>query len=240
MVWVAVVLGALAGGFLQGFTGFGAAAVIMAILPYFFNMVDAAAITQLICIALSATMTVRLIKHINLRTSVWPTVIYTVVNVIIIFFVKKIDLTVLTISFAVFLMLLCVYSLLFSGKTKVSRGVPAMFVCSALSGAFSGFFGVGGPTMALYLMEVTDDRLEYLASLQFLFFVSNLFSTGARISQGIITVSMLPLVAAGIAAILTGQFFGFRLGKKVNPKSTKTAVYLCVGLSGLLLLIQTL
>ena len=45
MVYLAVALSAALGGFVQSITGFGAAVVMMTILPYFFTMVVAPSVS---------------------------------------------------------------------------------------------------------------------------------------------------------------------------------------------------
>lgn len=49
MVWLATGLGAFAAGLLQTVTGFGAATVLMLVLPHFFTMTEAAALSSVIC-----------------------------------------------------------------------------------------------------------------------------------------------------------------------------------------------
>ena len=56
MVYLAVALSAALGGFVQSITGFGAAVVMMTILPYFFTMVVAPSVSTSICLGLTVTL----------------------------------------------------------------------------------------------------------------------------------------------------------------------------------------
>ena len=56
MVYLAVALSAALGGFVQSITGFGAAVVMMTILPYFFTMAVAPSVSTSICLGLTVTL----------------------------------------------------------------------------------------------------------------------------------------------------------------------------------------
>ena len=56
MVYLAVTLSAALGGFVQSITGFGAAVVMMTILPYFFTMAVAPSVSTSICLGLTVTL----------------------------------------------------------------------------------------------------------------------------------------------------------------------------------------
>ena len=56
MVYLAVALSAALGGFVHSITGFGAAVVMMTILPYFFTMAVAPSVSTSICLGLTVTL----------------------------------------------------------------------------------------------------------------------------------------------------------------------------------------
>ena len=65
MVYLAVALSAALGGFVQSITGFGAAVVMMTILPYFFTMAVAPSVSTSICLGLTVTLAWKLRNHNN-------------------------------------------------------------------------------------------------------------------------------------------------------------------------------
>lgn len=238
MNWLIILPLAALAGFIQAFTGFGAAAILMTVLPYTFSMLQAPAITQIICTFLAATMAWHFRKSINLKLMIWPTIIYTAASLVVVPFVKNFDLHILTIIFGGFLVVLSIYSLTLDKKLKVSGSVSALIGCSALSGVLGGLFGVGGPTMALYLFAVSESREEYLGTLQLLFVISNLAVTASRIVNGIITADILTVCAVGAAGILAGKHLGYKVGDKLDADKMRVAVNLCVGFSGIFTILQ--
>ena len=56
MTWLIVALTAAAAGTVQTVTGFGAAVVLMLVLPHLFGVVTASALSMSICIALTASL----------------------------------------------------------------------------------------------------------------------------------------------------------------------------------------
>ena len=238
MTWLIILPLAALAGFIQAFTGFGAAAILMTVLPYAFSMLQAPGVTQIICTFLAATMAWHFRKSINFKLMLLPTVIYTVASLVVVPFVKNFDLHVLTIIFGVFLVALSIYSLTLDKKLKVSGSVGTLIGCSALSGVLGGLFGVGGPTMALYLIAVTQSKEEYLGTLQLLFVISNLAVTISRIANGIITFDIWPICLVGAVGILAGKHLGYKVGDKLDAEKTRTVVYLGVGLSGIITILQ--
>lgn len=238
MNWLIILPLAALAGFIQAFTGFGAAAILMTVLPYAFSMLQAPGITQIICTFLAATMAWHFRKSINLKLMLWPTVIYTAASLVVVPFTKNFDLHILTIVFGGFLVVLSIYSLTLDKKLKVSGSPGALIGCSALSGILGGLFGVGGPTMALYLFAVSKSREEYLGTLQLLFVISNLAVTAARVANGIITAAILPTCAVGAVGILIGKHLGYKVGDKLDADKLRVAVNLCVGFSGIFTILQ--
>ena len=238
MTWLIILPLAALAGFIQAFTGFGAAAILMTVLPYTFSLLQAPGVTQIICTFLAATMAWHFRKSINLKLMIWPTVIYTAASLVVVPFVKGLDLHVLTLVFGGFLIVLSLYSLMLDKKLKVSGSVGALIGCSALSGVLGGLFGVGGPTMAMYLFAVSETKEEYLGTLQLLFVISNLAVTVSRIANGIITADMLPICAVGAVGILAGKHLGYKVGDRLDADKTRMAVYLAVGLSGVITIFQ--
>ena len=82
MVWLATGLGAFAAGLLQTVTGFGAATVLMLVLPHFFTMTEAAALSSVICMILAASLALRFRAHFRLWLILPPSVIYAAASIL--------------------------------------------------------------------------------------------------------------------------------------------------------------
>ena len=164
MVYLAVALSAALGGFVQSITGFGAAVVMMTILPYFFTMAVAPSVSTSICLGLTVTLAWKLRKSIDLKLTLPPTLLYAAASVTAIRFIGSMDLRVMTMVFGAFLMLLGAYLLLTEKKAAIRVTPVVTVVCGLLAGVCGGLFSIGGPIMAIYYLAATDSRESYLAN----------------------------------------------------------------------------
>ena len=240
MVYLAVALSAALGGFVQSVTGFGAAVVMMTILPYFFTMAVAPSVSTSICLGLTVTLAWKLRKSIDLKLTLPPTLLYAAASVTAIRFIGSMDLRVMTMVFGAFLMLLGAYLLLTEKKAAI-RVTPAVtVVCGLLAGVCGGLFSIGGPIMAIYYLAATDSRESYLANAQANFAVNNVTSITTRVLSGYYTLDLLPLTLLGVAGVVCGQRFGLKLGGKLNAVQLRRLVYAYIILSGAVTVVQHL
>ena len=79
--------------------GFGAAVVMMTILPYFFTMAVAPSVSTSICLGLTVTLAWKLRKSIDLKLTLPPTLLYAAASVTAIRFIGSMDLRVMTMVF---------------------------------------------------------------------------------------------------------------------------------------------
>lgn len=238
MVWAVVAVASVAAGLIQTVTGFGSVVMLMLVLPFFFDMVDAPAlalaINQLFCMVLLWQYR----RHIRLRTALPPTLAYAAANVAAVRLVGGLDMRVLVIAFAIFLMALSLYFLLAAGRIRL-RGSPAAGIgCGLFSGVTAGLFAVGGPPMAIYFLAAADDHLSYIACMQFLFTITGAVNVAARVAGGLFHVSLLPYAAVGTVCILLGKVLGEKVSRRLNGELMRRLVYVFVGVSGLILLLQ--
>lgn len=246
MEYLVICILALLAGTVQSFTGFGAGAVIMSVLPYFYGITMSPGICQIICMALVIMMLIRRRQSIRLRQILLPAIIFTLSSVLAIHFVPSFDRRILTIAFGIFLIAMSLFSLLKFSDLRVTESVPKMVVASSVSGMLSGLFGVGGPLIATYLVSVTEEYEVYLANMQMIFFISNVFSISMRFIEGMVPKGVLPLCALGIVFIIAGYFCGEFLLNRVNEKYddskavVKKTVYILVGVSGILTILSQL
>ena len=241
MVYLAVALSAALGGFVQSITGFGAAVIMMVAASAFYDMTIAPTIVALICMAQSGTMTWMYRKHIDVKQIALPIGLYTVCSLVIINLLGNFDLHVLTALFGAFLIALAAYFLLFAKRVKLDQpGLAAGLVCSAFSGCCAGAFTIGGPMMALYFVAVARDKESYVADIQFLFVTTNIINFAKRAARGYFSPALLPTAGLGMACVLAGLWIGTRLSRKMSGDVARQVVYIGVGVSGLVTLVQEL
>jgi len=165
MVWAAVILSALAAGLIQSVTGFGAAVVMMLVVPKFLGMATAPALISSICIFLSILLAWKFRKHVNVRQTITVAVLYIIVSSVTIWVSASWDLDFLSLIFGLFLIALSFYYLVLAKNLTIKVTPVSTVVCSMLSGLFGGLFSTGGPIASILFMGMTNDKMGYLANI---------------------------------------------------------------------------
>ena len=240
MFWLVWILIAFAGGVTQTLTGFGAALVMMLVLPYFRTVVQSAAAASATAAVLSVFLIWQYKQYLKPRRVLPSLVLYLAASLTLLQFVQKIDLKLMGVLFGAFLTLLGLYYLFFVAKARIRDTPAATAGCSLFSGVCSACFGVGGPLMSLLFLEKFPKREEYTANLQLFFLLTNLINTGARVINGIFTIDLLPVVLVGAAAIWGGKLVGVKLADRLSPDTLRKCIYLLVMLSGVSTLLKNL
>lgn len=240
MSYLVVTAAAVGAGIIQTVTGFGAGIFTMLVIPYFFDMIAAPALSSAICLGLSVSLAWKFRKQINWKTCIPPTLLYTVFSVASIRMVKNIDLDLLTLVFGVFLVVLSVWFLAFSTRVSFQANWKTSLVCSPISGVCSGLFGIGGPLMAIYFVSASRDKEEYIATSQLLFAVTGAVNLGTRVLNGIYTLDLLPITVLGFVGITVGKKIGLKILHLLDGEKMKKLVYAYVGISGILTVVQQL
>lgn len=239
-MYLIVALLAFLAGLVQTITGFGAGIVMMAGLPYLFPIAEAPSLSTIVCLALSGTLFFRLRKFVEWKKVLLPWLCFNVFSLTAVRFLPTLNLHGLTIAFGIFLIVVAVYLLFFEEKMSFQPTVTVSLLFGAISGVCNGFFGIGGPLMALYYLKVAEDRKSYLADLQFFFFSSGILSLLMRIASGLVPLRFLAYAPIGIIAILLGKKLGLKVSEKIDAKTFRRLVCIVTGLSGVITLIQQL
>ena len=119
MIYAIIVFGAIAAGIIQSVTGFGAAIFLMLILPHFFDMVTAAALSSSIAMTLGIMLAWKFRKSAQWKMCVFPAIIYLFCSVTAIDLVTGLDVGLLSLMFGIFLILVALYSLFASNRIAV-------------------------------------------------------------------------------------------------------------------------
>lgn len=242
MVLEAVIFAGIAffAGIVQTVSGFGAAILMMAVIPFFFEILTAPALVSAVCAALAISVAFRFRKHIDIQNSIIPILAFLITSLSIIPVSKKWDLHVLTIVFGGFLILLAVYLFFFSEKIKVRPDAKTALILGAVSGITSGLFGIGGPLMALYFSASTESKESYIANTQLLFATTNILNTIMRAINGIYTLDLIPLTVVGIAGILCGKKIGLKKLASVDIVQLRKIINIFVAIAGVIIVISAL
>ena len=238
--WVPLILITFAGGVTQTMAGFGSALVMMLVLPHLMPIVQAAAVNSIAGGFLSATLIWKFRDKLKPRFVFLVMIPYMIASVVTLQFVQKIETRVLAIIFGAFLTVLSLYYLVWSDRAHMRINGVTMVACPVASGISSAMFGIGGPLMSLMFLEKYETREEYNTNLQLLFFIAAVINNVIRASKGIITLPLLPSIAAAVAAILAGERVGLILAGKMKPDLLRKMVYLMVLVSGVITILNNI
>lgn len=238
MIWLIVALASAVAGVIQTVTGFGSVVFMMMIFPFFFDMIDAPALALIInqCFCIMLLWQYR--HHVKWRIALPPTILYAAISFAVAQFVDAVNLRVLTIAFAIFLMVLSVYFLAVARHLKVKPHPIVGVAVGTLSGVTAGFFAIGGPPVALYMVSATDDYESYQGCMQLLFTITGIMNIAGRLAGGVVHREILPYALVGTVCILLGAVVGKWIVKRLNADTFRLVIYAFVGISGIVLLLQ--
>lgn len=237
---VIVVVSCMLAGFVQAVAGFGCGMVMMLILPLSLGFTEAVGITGTISIAVHAALLFIYRHSVDLKKMLLPTFIYSTVCILVIGVVKYLDIGLLEMMFGVFLIAVALFFFFFSNKVKIKEGIVSSTVCCGLSGVFSALFSIGGPLISIYYSSIFSDHDTYIGSTQFLFLVSVVTATITRVANGLYTADLIPYSVEGIIGILLGALIGVKVSRKMKIELVRKIIYVCVGLTGIVAVLQNI
>ena len=240
MLWIILPLIAGLGGIVHTVTGFGSGIVMMLFLPYFLDMATAPALSGSINLFLSLFLAVQFRKSIRVRLFLLPIIPYLLGSTLSIYALSGFDMDMVAVAFGLFLVVLAIYFIFIAKRMTVNPTWQAAVICGGLSGITAGLFGIGGPLMALYFLAITDSKESYTGNLRGMFTCTCLCNTLTRISRGYYTFDLLPLTILGLIFINIGKSIGLRLLDKMDANLVRKIVYLFVGISGVITVVQNL
>ena len=223
--------------FVQRVSGFGLAIFAMLFLPHFLpTPVAAASVSNLISCATSSYNSIYYRKNISLKV-VLPLILAVLVTVpFAVYLSNRISAKSFYIVLGIVQILLSLYFIFLGKNVRFKPTMLKGIICGIGSGLLNGLFSTGGPPAVIYVDNVSTNKDEYFACIQFFFAVSNIYALIFRLINGLITVQLLEY--ALIAAV--GCFFGNYVGKKVFNKldssTIKAIIYVALLISGVIMI----
>ena len=176
--------------------------------------------------ALSVVLCWQYRAHLDLKKALPPTLVFTVVHLLVLQGVDRVDTGRLKLVFAVFLIVLSLYYLMAAKKVRVTPKPVIGLACGAFSGTTSAFFAIGGPPMAIYFLAATESYFSYVACMQFMFVVTTAVSLAGRVAAGLFQLSFLPYAVLGTVTMLAGMRLGQRVCHKLDADRMRLLAYL--------------
>ena len=234
MEYAAFAAAALVGAILQGVTGFGCGIIMMLVLPFIYDIPQAAAVSSVAGLVLAASMAWRYRAHADLKTTLPFCVPYLICSGVAIMFSTQVDQELLKRVFGVFLLALAAYNFATMGKAS-SKKLPAIaqLGCIVFSGICDGLFGIGGPLMVLFFLSRTDTQEDYLANIQLFFTVNMFVNLILRAVNGVLTVDLAPMCVLGAVFLIIGLQIANRLLDRLNRDVVLKLTYAAIALCGI-------
>jgi len=238
MEYLYVTLIALGGSFIQASSGFGYAAFCMALWPLVIPFRQAVALEVITALFMVAYLTFKLRKHINFRLMLYPLLSTVVFSTLGVFTLMTGAETFLRRILGGALILLSVYFIFINGRIRVKPNRFNGLLAGGLSGLLGGLFAIGGPPIVIYLMSVTDDKMEYNATLQCYFFISSLYILFLHLVMGNVTGATVGYGGVALLGVLVGTAAGLYLFQKLPMQTIRKMVSGFMAAAGLYLAIN--
>ena len=238
LLWLFLI--ALGGAFIQTNIGFGFPLLAMVFLPLLFPFSTAVTLCQLIATVSTTYLTLKYWKFIDWRTMLPLLVVSIATGIMVTLFSMDMPQGSLKMILGVALVVISVFTVWFSDRLTIKPPVSAGAGMGLLAGLGNGFFGIGGPQIAIYLLAAVQDKRAYLATIQCYFFISNISTIVVRTSNGSVTWEHTPFVLAGWAGIGMGTYLGLKIFDRIPHALLKKLVYAFIGISGAWIVVQEL
>jgi uncharacterized membrane protein YfcA len=210
----------------------------MIFLPALFPFSTAVALCQVIAMASTTFLTIRFFCYIQWKVLMPLLLVSLLTGAIVTISSLQLPKESLQIILGISLVVISIFTVRFSERITVQPTVANGMFLGLIGGTGNGFFGIGGPPVAMYLLSAQLDKRSYLSTIQCYFLLSNISTIMIRTGYGALHWSDAPLIITGWAGIAAGTFFGLKLFKQLPHTQLKKLVYGFVGISGVVLIIQ--
>ena len=240
MTYAALIVVCIVGAVLQSSIGFGFPIFAMIFISMLFPFQTATTITQAAGILGVGYFFFRYIRQVRWRVLA-PFILSAIpVGMLCTLVSDKLDVSLLKIYLGVVLVLIALFFLFFDKKVHMKANTLSGIVLGGISGVLNGFFAIGGPPVALYLLPATNEKIPYIATANAYFFLFKVFNLALRFTNGSFASEHVPFLAMSIAAMVVGSLIGDKVMNRLPMELMKKLIYIFVGLSGVLIIFQEL
>lgn len=238
MEYLIVFIGCVFGSSLNMVVGFGFGIFCMMFFPYVVgSTLGAAAVINMVTAVQATIAAIHYRKHINWRLLITPLAAYFVVSWAVVHFAAGLDNQVLKRMLGVLLVGLSIYFIFIAKRVRMRASLGNGLLAGSLGGVMSALFAIGGPPVSLYFSSATEEKEDYLATIQGYFMISNAYVVVLRFTSGVVTHHVLLCAAVGLAGMLLGTKLGNTVFQKINADTMRKAIYVMMAVSGVVMLL---
>jgi len=230
----------LAGSCVQACVGFGLPVVAMIFLVQWFDFSTSVALCQITGLFGVSYIVIKYFSKIRWKILVPFLIPALLIGLFCVYYSLALNTGLLKILLGSFLFLFAVFLFFISDKFSIQANNITGIITGIISGIFNGFFGIGGPTVALYMLPAIEERQPYIATVQFYFLLAGITSLAVRLEKGALNTTHFGYVGISIVAMLIGTVAGDYCMNKISTKLMKKVVLTFIGISGLIIIFQQL
>ena len=238
MTYAALIVVCLVGAVLQSSIGFGFPIFAMIFMSMLFPFQTATTITQAAGILGVGYFFFKYIKQVRWKV-LSPFILSAIpVGMLCTLVSADLDVSLLKIYLGVVLILIALFFLFFDKKVHLKANAFSGIVLGGISGVLNGFFAIGGPPVALYLLPAINDKIPYIATANAYFFLFKIFNLAIRFTNGSLASEHVPFLIVSIVSMVVGSFIGDKIMNKLPMEFMKKLIYIFVGFSGAVIICQ--
>ena len=230
----------LAGSSVQSALGFGATMITMGFLPLIMEYSKAMGLSIVMVTISTLYISVKYRESIQwgvMLPFLIPTaVICGIVNLLS----AKVSSDMMYLLLGIMFVAVSIFFFVFSDRIHITPNPVSGTILGVICGVCYGLFASGGPTAALYLLPATKSKKEYLATIQAFLCVNNIVVLMISLFLGRLDMADLPMVGAGIVAMLAGTLLGLVIHDRIPSSVFGKVIYAFVGIGGVWIIVSHL
>ena len=229
-----------AGSCVQSALGFGTTMITMGFLPLIMEYSKAMGLSIVMVTISTLYISVKYRESIQwgvMLPFLIPTaVICGIVNLLS----AKVSSDMMYLLLGIMFVAVSIFFFVFSDRIHITPNPVSGTILGVICGVCYGLFASGGPTAALYLLPATKSKKEYLATIQAFLCVNNIVVLMISLFLGRLDMADLPMVGAGIVAMLAGTLLGLVIHDKIPSSVFGKVIYAFVGIGGVWIIVSHL
>lgn len=236
ILYVMIVI--LAGSCVQSALGFGTTMITMGFLPLIMDYSKAMGLSIVMVTISTIYISVKYRDSIQWAVMLPFLIPTAIITGIVNFLSAKVSSDVMYLLLGVMFVAVSIFFFVFSDKIHITPNPVSGTILGVICGVCYGLFASGGPTAALYLLPATKSKKEYLATIQAFLCVNNLVVLAISLILGRLDMADLPMVGAGIVAMLAGTLLGLVIHDRIPSSVFGKVIYAFVGVGGVWIIVS--
>lgn len=234
-ILMVVTLGGILAAFAQRTSGFAFGVIVLSVLPYVLSYTDAVAVAKMGTAGMTVLFFLLNHKNFNWEIAKYPFFAMLVCDIIGILLAKQIGLENLKVFLGIFLIFVGGHTLCNPTLIAIQPTREKGILFGMLAGICSGFFGAGGPFLAMYASAIDWSKEEYFSTTQGLLSVVLSTDVIVRACSGLIRLQAVETIVVMLPGVALGAVLGTLLFRRIDEKLLRKVVNLMITVNGFLM-----